>query len=253
MFHRVAQTVIACVLAFAAAPALAGLEFADNFTVGAGTGFTGVGTNQVTYEFSGTTYSGAGLNALNGGTGVGLPGTFHVGPDIVTVSATGGTSTTDFLTTSLDFSYTGNPNDTASYGPAAGTPPYNLVIQLGNITVAPGAALQLASVAFGEEGVFPTDSVWTVAQSLTSLDSGTVLFLFIDPAQVPLVNRNVVDVVRLNFIFTGGAGTSFAVNAVANPEPGTFALFGLGIAGLGLTVLRRRRRKLVAASTTDAV
>lgn len=250
MLKRFVQFAAACALALAASPALAGLDFADNLTVGGSTGFNGAGTDVVTYTFSGTTYSAADLNALNGGTGVALPGSFVVGPDIVTVGAQAGTSTTNFLTSSLDFAYTGNTgHSAANYVDVAGTPPYNLVVQLGSVTVAPGAALQLASVEFGEGGVFSSNS-FTISRNLTSLDAGTVLFLEIDTAQVPAVDRDLVDIVRLNFIFTGGAGTSFAVQAVANPEPGTFALFGLGIAGLGFTVLRRRKRK--AALAADA-
>jgi PEP-CTERM motif len=38
------------------------------------------------------------------------------------------------------------------------------------------------------------------------------------------------------------ASTSFWIGAIQNPEPGTFALFGLGLAGAGFIAVRRRRR-----------
>lgn len=38
-----------------------------------------------------------------------------------------------------------------------------------------------------------------------------------------------------------GSRTSIRIDAVSNPEPGTLALFGLGILGLGAAVRRRRR------------
>ena len=37
------------------------------------------------------------------------------------------------------------------------------------------------------------------------------------------------------------ASTTFWLGALQNPEPGTFALFGLGLAGAGFVVMRRRR------------
>ena len=46
--------------------------------------------------------------------------------------------------------------------------------------------------------------------------------------------------VQLTFVFSG-PGTSFGINAVANPEPGTIALFGLGL--VGLFGLRRKQQK----------
>ena len=38
-----------------------------------------------------------------------------------------------------------------------------------------------------------------------------------------------------------GARTPIQIDAIANPEPTTLALFGLGILGLGAVVRRRRR------------
>ena len=54
--------------------------------------------------------------------------------------------------------------------------------------------------------------------------------------------------VRLTFLYTGGSATSINVRAVANPEPGTIALFGLGV--VGAAVALRARRKAAAAKKT---
>ena len=56
----------------------------------------------------------------------------------------------------------------------------------------------------------------------------------------------------VTFNFAGGAGITLdAVSATtAAPEPGTFALFGLGAAGLGAMAFRRRRKP--ASSVTKS-
>ena len=47
--------------------------------------------------------------------------------------------------------------------------------------------------------------------------------------------------------FTGGANDVFQIDAIAaTPEPGSLALFGLGLCGIGV-VVRRRKRKRAAA------
>lgn len=55
-------------------------------------------------------------------------------------------------------------------------------------------------------------------------------------------DRALANTLVLTFgILTSGNGDSFTFDAVSNPEPGTLALYGLGMMGLGAVVLRRRR------------
>ena len=57
--------------------------------------------------------------------------------------------------------------------------------------------------------------------------------------------------VQLTFSVTGyTAGKTFEFDAIANPEPGTIALFGLGAAGLGGIAWRRRRARQASRAAT---
>ncbi len=52
---------------------------------------------------------------------------------------------------------------------------------------------------------------------------------------------------------TGNAGADIRSTIVTNPEPGTWALFGLGLAGLAVFVRRRRRRSLAHSAAEHAL
>lgn len=60
---------------------------------------------------------------------------------------------------------------------------------------------------------------------------------YITVGQPPL---SAIDAMRITYTAVGGAA-QFWLAAVQNPEPGTLALFGLGVMGLGTVVIRRRR------------
>lgn len=56
--------------------------------------------------------------------------------------------------------------------------------------------------------------------------------------------------IYFNITFTGtNAGEAFEIDFVTNPEPGTLALFGLGLLGLGGVVVRRRKKALALEAT----
>jgi hypothetical protein len=122
-----------------------------------------------------------------------------------------------------------------------------MLVEFGTITIASvnGAAL-LQSIDFMEPGGgFGT--IYNINQSLTAADSNRTMFIFIPTtsgAGIPLSERDLVQSVRLGFLTTGGAGTSIQIRAVVNPEPGTLALFGLGLLGFA-GLLRARRRRFV--------
>jgi hypothetical protein len=60
-------------------------------------------------------------------------------------------------------------------------------------------------------------------------------------ALVNSFNVGTYDSVRVTFVFnTGTAADRLQIDMIANPEPGTIALFGLGALGLGAMVRRRR-------------
>ncbi|MCE9635976.1 MAG: PEP-CTERM sorting domain-containing protein [Planctomycetes bacterium] len=51
-----------------------------------------------------------------------------------------------------------------------------------------------------------------------------------------------------SFTFSASAGSSVQFDAVANPEPGTLSLFGVGAVALGIWVRRKRRSAMAEAA-----
>ena len=119
------------------------------------------------------------------------------------------------------------------------------MIELGTVTLGAGGSLTLHEIGFQQLGSTGFSS-YLASITITAADSGQRLYIPIPNmlvGGVPFADRNLVDLVRLEFLFTGGSGTSVGINAVVNPEPGTVALFALGLLGLAGVVRSRRRRR----------
>jgi len=220
--------VAAAVLTGLAAPARAGLDFADEVQVHSASG---------AIEINGT--------PAGSFTSLSLPYGFEGGSDRIVVSQNNPQSLIQTVT--LDFIYNTAFDGTAgfAYSFANGDGDYDMVIQLGSITIDSGGGLKLNKVSFseGQSAQFSDEYVFDLV--LTGADSDSVLFLDIPESAIPVDQRDSVDVVRLEFILVG-ANTQFGLNAVANPEPGTIALFGLGLVGLAGAVRRRHKRAVAA-------
>lgn len=227
-----AALIASTAMAVAAAPARAGLEFTDLATNAGGS---------ADFTFNGSTSVGATV-AMNNGFG---------GPVAVTVSSNLAAGTVGPTGGRVEFSYNGTFGGIAAarYDAVLGQPGYTMLIEFGTITISAvngGAVLQ--SIDFKEPGG-GYGTVFNINRTLTAADSNQTMFIFI-PASgaaggfVPLTERDLVQSVRLGFLTAGGSATSIQIRAVVNPEPGTLALFGLGLLGFA-GVLRARRKRLV--------
>lgn len=217
-------------IAVAAAPARAGLDFTDTASSASG------GTPDFT--FNGSTTVGTTVSMTQGfgvSTGATISSTQANGSAIPTLAR-------------VVFSYSGAFDGivAADWSTDHGDLPYNMVVEFGTITIGTGGSALLQAIEFDEGSGFSPTEVWNVNQSISAADSNRALFINVPSAVIPLTSRDLVQAVRLTFLFTGGGGTSIDVTAVVNPEPGTIALFGLGLAGMA-AALRARRKKTTLA------
>ncbi len=229
-FGAMFGAVAAAAVMMAAAPARAGLDFTDEVAVQSAT-------------------DGVQLNGTPAGSfsPLTLPDGFEGGADRLTVSLSSPIAPIQRVV--LDFTYDDAFNGTTGfdYSYANGDGDYDLVVQLGTITLdGNGGALSLDGISFreGVTGVF--SDTYAINQNLTALDGNKVLYIDIPESAIAVSQRDVVDLVRLEFTMLG-PNTQFGISAVANPEPTTIALFGLGLLGLAGAV--RRRKKRIAADS----
>lgn len=230
---------LAALVAFAAgaviaAPAQAGLDFTDTASSNGGT---------ADFTFTGSTAIAGGFR---------MSGAFN-GANFVTLSSTNAPGTAIPPTSGVvDFTYTGFYAVAGDYSQSPGNPAYTMVIDFGNIVFGSGnSSAILQRIEFREFGGGFSPNVYNINANLTAANSNSKFFILIPPASVPLVDRDLVQTVRLTFLMTGGSATSIGIRAVVNPEPGSIALFGLGALGL-VGAVRARRKKSVAAAKTNA-
>lgn len=140
--------------------------------------------------------------------------------------------------------------------PVAGT---DISLRLFLGTVGSGITVVIQDVVFQEGGGgTPSASFLGINQTITA-GSGGVEVIKLDAGSAAFsggFNTNYSQFVNtyITLSFTGGtsgvsANDTFTVDAISTtPEPGTLALFGLGVLGLGGLV--RRRRRVAAAQRT---
>jgi len=240
----VAALLVGLGVALAAAPAQAGLDFTDTATAG-------ISSANTTFTF--VPNDGGASNATNI-----LPGISPIpaaGP--VTLSSTLAANTAlPAQIVRVIFSYTGfNGNVVAAdYATQHGDllNPYNMIIQFGAINIGAVGYVELQSVSFSELNVSTFSAEHAVNRVLRDSTQPSINFsnglLFLNTSTIPIIDRDLVDAVQLTFVIQGGSSTQINIRAVANPEPGTFALFGLGLVGVA-GLLRARRRGAAAAKS----
>lgn len=233
----IALSFCAALIAFAAVPAFAGMEFTDTAVNNGGS---------VDFTFNGSTATGQ-ATAVSVNNGLNGPATSAV------VSSNLAPASVNPTTGAVEFQYTGaNGYTQARYDTTSGSPGYTMVVEFGAINVG-GTFASLQSIEF-KDTISGYATIYNVNQALTNADSNRRFLIFVPsavPPGVALSDRDLVTAVRLTFLFNGGSATSIDVKAVANPEPGTIALFGLG--GLGLLgAARARRKKRLAAAAQNA-
>ena len=134
------------------------------------------------------------------------------------------------------------------YSSVSGYPTF--VIYFGDATLGVNATdsglLQITNATFSTDGGATFGATQTVNRFLPQsgvAGSHKPLGYYLTVGNPPLA---AVDVIRMTYTSIGATTTQFWLAGLQNPEPATFALFGLGILGAGTLVLRRRRlrRKL---------
>lgn len=120
-----------------------------------------------------------------------------------------------------------------------------------------GVAVTVTQVDFFSSALTNNQATISVSDSLTFITAASQSYVpnLLSTANVAgystQSNFSFNDIVRVQFTFsvTGyTSGATFEFDAIANPEPGTIALFGLGAAGLGGFAWRRRKARLAARS-----
>lgn len=180
--------------------------------------------------------------------GLDFANSFQTGPGSsagasITINASGGTwrptGTVDFsgssaFNTAVIDALWSNAQDATPQTP--GTP--DLILWFGSINV---GYLELTSVGVSENGSsFVTENFGSPIDG--SYSNGRLPISFNDSI-VSESNRDAIVAARFTFTYT--SATTFTLDGVSTPEPTTFALFGLGLLGLGGAVVRRRRKAKV--------
>ena len=198
-------TAFVLVMAFilTAGTASAGLHFADSFTTGPGS----TPTTTMMINATGGIYDPVGSVDINGSA--------ITNTSVLDVNWTTGTANMD----------------------SGGTTVADLVIWFGSVT-SPG--LVLSAVSVSEDGTNFLQQTFGAFIDATTY-SNRPYRVFFDDATVLPSQRDKVIVARITFSFNNVS--TINVDGVSTPEPGTFALFGLGLLGLGGAMWRRRKKK----------
>jgi len=133
----------------------------------------------------------------------------------------------------------------------------NLVLFLGS--VASGLTVAINNITFYETAANSPRPIGTytfgTAPTITATDANAPFLVSVGALTAANgFNLDLSNVISTSFelTFTGGtAGVNlFEIDAISNPEPGTMALFGLGLMGLGGVILRRRKKRILTESVT---
>jgi len=200
------------IVASAAVLLLSSVGFADLAKVGT--------PNGVAVVASSGTVGSSGINELN------LGNIDNVTGLTLTGGASGGTATVDFQLN----------------GPATG--PMGETTFLLFATTASGASLTSLSIGTGSGGGFSLISTAAPAPALALVGGGAAnRFTGLFTGAIPTYTT-------FRAVFTLGVSGTLGVDMVSNPEPGTLALFGLGMAGMFAFAWRRRNvAKLATAKS----
>ncbi len=222
----------ALILFGAASQAHAGLDFADVATVGAGTAAARFDTTALTGLTTGN------FNAMTGGGAI-------LATDTVRIYDVAGGA---IETASLSFTYNHGASNAfhVDYDTSNG---YDLYLELAAVT----GAVTLTTIQFSGPNIGTPAEFYNVSQVLSGAAANGRFHISIPSTGLPLgsgisLNNRVAQTVTLNFAWAGGIGNSITINAIANPEPSTLALFGLGALGIAAGVRRRRKRRAAATS-----